>query len=102
MPRKRNRKNKDRILSVPSLDNKLRYGTTDPQQLPTPGPTPTVKPLPIRQEKGVGVPPDGPRFHEEEDEARSSDDEGQTYGPWVEEGNPCGFLDSEDEVVIEG
>jgi len=47
MPQKRKQKGRGRPLSVPSLDNKPRYETPDPVQLPTPAATPQVK-LPLR------------------------------------------------------
>jgi len=47
MPQKRKQKGSGRPLLVPSLDNKPRYETPDPEQLPTPVATPQAK-LPLR------------------------------------------------------
>jgi len=114
MPQKRKQKGKGRPLSVPSLDNNPRYETPDPVQLPTPAATPQVK-LPLRfningsvysAEGGrlvrakVGVRKVELEEVEAEESAQSSCEEG-TSGPWVEKGNPVGFLDSEDEELID-
>jgi len=46
MPQKRKQKGRGSPLSIPSLDNKPRYETPDPVQLPTPVATLQVK-LPL-------------------------------------------------------
>jgi len=108
MPQKRKQKGRGRLLSVPSLDNKPRYETPDLVQLPTPAPTPQVK-LPLRLHDSipplvranVGARKMELEEVEEEESAQSSCEEG-TSGPWVKKGNPIGFLDSEDEELIDG
>jgi len=52
MPQKRKQKGRCRPLSVQSLDNKPRYKTPDPVQLPTPLATPQAK-LPLRLHKAT-------------------------------------------------
>jgi len=111
MPQKRKQKGRGRPLSVPALNNKPRYETPDPVQLPTPGTTPQVK-LPLRFNDSVysaegklvraKVGTINVEMEEVEDEesTQSSCEEG-TLGPWVKKGNPIGFLDSEDEELID-
>lgn len=84
-------------LAVPNLDNRPRYETPDPCQLPTPKDTPRVE-LPVIAARRDRL------LEERESEARqlgvdSDDDTG--IGPWVGKGNPVGFLDSEDEELID-
>ena len=110
MPQKRKQKGRGRPLSVPSLDNKPRYETPDPVQLPTPGMTPQVK-LPLRFSDSVRSAEGrlvrakvGVRMEMEEvmgEESAQSSCEAGTSGPWVKKGNPVGLLDSEDEELID-
>jgi len=122
MPQKRKQKARGRPLSVPSLDNKPRYEIPDPVQLPTSAATLQVK-LPLRLYEATtplvranvvarrlklldsldsmvedleGV----MKELLEKDIAQSICEEG-TSGPWVKKGNPVGFLDSEDEELID-
>jgi len=117
-------------LAVPSLDNKPRYSTPDVQQLPTPEPTPAAKAR-SRRSSSIFVKDGGPlvraklttRSKEEWERERqerkeqvqrvqatqeemsaleeSDEKECEFKGPWVTKGNPPGFLDSEDEEVLD-
>jgi len=130
MPQKRKQKGRARTLPVPSLDNKPRYKTPDPVQLLTPAVTPQVK-LPLHLhgpttplvranggarklelldsldsiveelEKGMKESLEKEMKESlEEERAQSSCEEGMS-GPLVKKGNPNGFLDSEDEELID-
>jgi len=101
MPQKRKQKGKGRPLSVPSLNNKPRYETPDPVQLPTPGTTQQVK-LPLHFSDSIGSiegrvcrAKAGVRMEMEEvmeeESTQSSCEEGMS-GPWVKKGNPIGFI----------
>jgi len=117
-------------LAVPSLDNKPRHSTPDVQQLPTPEPTTAVKarsrgsssiynedgsPL-VRAKVTMRSKKDWERERQERKEQvqceqatqeemsaleESDEEECEFQGPWVVKGNPPGFLDSEDEAVLE-
>jgi len=117
-------------LAVPSFDNKPRYSTPEVQQLPTPEPTPAVKArsrgldtleeatnrplvrdkIPTRskeewekeQEKWKQQVQREQATQEEMSAPEESDkEECEFEGPWVAKGNPPGFLDSEDEEVLD-
>ncbi|KAF8456178.1 hypothetical protein BGX38DRAFT_1266492 [Terfezia claveryi] len=102
-----------RPLAVPNLENKPRYETPDPCQLPTPKDTPRVE-LPTILKERSGSKLNGSSLmtrkrqvvveEEEEDEEKeaSSSSEEETYGQWVVKGNPMGFLDTDDEAEIDG
>jgi len=117
-------------LAVPSLDNKPRYSTPDVQQLPIPEPTPTVKAR-SRGRPAFKEATNRPLVHanvttrskeewereweeqkqqvqreqatqEEMSAPEESDkEECEFQGPWVAKGNPPGFLDLEDEEVLD-
>jgi len=89
MPQKRKQKGRGRPLSVPSLDNKPRYETPDPVQLPTPRTTPQVK-LPLRLHEAtpplVGANVGARKMEmelvkEEEEESAQSSCKEETSGP---------------------
>jgi len=118
-------------LAIPSLDNKLRYSTPEVQlQLPKPEPTlaikakyrglPTVNVDGPMQRAGGGLTASQLEERKEWQEKQkrqvqreqatqekmsthegSDVEECEFVGPWVVKGNPIGFLDSENEEVLE-
>ena len=116
MPKHRKGKGKAsaRPLAVPSMDNRPRYATPEVCHLPSPTPTPAkhkpsgpqggtrVKASPQEIEELTDRFEGGLEFNDESEEASSdADSVVLRSGPWVEKGNPTGFLDSEDEELLE-